>query len=240
MEKPSFREIMEEQEAEKDAKKGGWCHMMIGGIVVNGMPLKIDGTRFRQEDNDDEDDLEDVMVFDDTRMKNLIEMLHYDKNDLEKYVKAMHQDFADPERNSKNIDEVIKTCKRYDEPQHMVSIYDAIINGRIKFATCTTKSFVIIYVGTDLTKPLKTQVKNCIRNRECTFSVTRNAPVRQKGYVCQTCFPGRNTMVVCESCARKCHKGHSIRPRTNGPTQSNKTFMFCDCGHILPCKCLSK
>ena len=41
----------------------------------------------------------------------------------------------------------------------------------------------------------------------CTFNIGKKKPLKQAGYVCDTC----NIKGICKACAQVCHKGHKVR-----------------------------
>ena len=136
--------------------------------------------------------------------------------------------------NIVGVDKEVISCFGCDKKLH-----DALISGHAYLALKTTPSFLILFVGTDLTKPFKRAVQQCKDRGICTFSVTKQTRTMQYAFWCETCFPGGTAsgMVICGPCAINCHKGHDVSVRVNGETgEFDKTFMFCDCGDILNCK----
>jgi len=70
---------------------------------------------------------------------------------------------------------------------------------------------------------LETLMQNAIKNRNCTYTVTKTKHANQNWYHCFTCgFV--DSEGVCESCMNVCHEGHVISEVKTGS-------FYCDCGH---------
>jgi len=65
-------------------------------------------------------------------------------------------------------------------------------------------------------------VRTCLELGLCTFCVTGRQFTVQSYYRCLTCSFGQNEG-VCESCARLCHRGHSLGEKVFTPS------FYCDC-----------
>eukprot|EP01125_Pyxidicula_operculata_P017068 TRINITY_DN5938_c0_g1_i1.p2 TRINITY_DN5938_c0_g1~~TRINITY_DN5938_c0_g1_i1.p2 ORF type:complete len:247 (-),score=33.12 TRINITY_DN5938_c0_g1_i1:29-769(-) len=80
-------------------------------------------------------------------------------------------------------------------------------------------------------------IQDSIRNRLCTFNVSRRGYFPQLMFHCNTCNLNGN-MGMCSVCAIVCHGDHDITEPTFSPS------FFCDCGDLTAsgdkniCKCL--
>jgi hypothetical protein len=70
---------------------------------------------------------------------------------------------------------------------------------------------------------METLLQNAIKNRTCTFMVTKQTHANQNWYHCFTCGLV-DSEGVCESCMNVCHDGHVISEVKTG-------LFYCDCGH---------
>jgi hypothetical protein len=70
---------------------------------------------------------------------------------------------------------------------------------------------------------IEVQLQNAIKNRTCTFMVTKNKFTNQNWYHCFTCGLV-DAEGVCESCMHVCHEGHVISEVKTG-------LFICDCGN---------
>lgn len=68
------------------------------------------------------------------------------------------------------------------------------------------------------------KIAAAVANDICTFKATGATGTKQLWYQCFTCQLVKN-QVVCEVCARKCHKNHEISP-LRGITSPH----YCECG----------
>lgn len=199
-----------------------------------GEPLRTDGKRYSERDEYDEDDKDyTVFGYEDKMLSSVVEMLHYD--DLKEYNNCLLRDLK--KKTNFNIINFKKSHKRHEEPQHLKELYKYIVKGQIYFAYSITKYFFVIYIGFNLSKPFKKSVKKCLKKKKCTFSVTKKCRTYQRAFRCKTCFPNDDSLVICESCMLKCHIDHDILVKVNQNGIFEKSFMFCDCGDLLNCKC---
>lgn len=221
-------------------QKKGWCMMMLGMMIDNrtGLPSTYWMNGEGETNNYDGEcgERSDIMGFTDDMVKELIEMLHY--QDLVAYNRAIMEDARSGNDSHHYLDEFKATHEKSPTPLHMISLYEFIVKGHVYFAIERTDCIIAIYVGTDLTKPFKQRINRCKAEGICTYSVTQKARTRQYPFRCSTCFPGDDSMVICEPCAVKCHKGHNVFVRTNSECRFEKSLMFCDCGDVLDCQCL--
>ncbi len=225
--RPDNRHLTKREQAED--KPRGWCMIMLSMLIGrDGLPRKLNGERFREDESEEEDDW-NIKGYNAESVNLLIELLHYREEDLVDCMRAVMRD---------QLEEFKATHSRSPVPLHMRNLYEYIKSGHLYFATATTSNFLITYVGTDLTQPFKKAINKCKQDGVCTFSVTQKARTRQYAFRCSTCFPGDDSMVICEPCAAKCHKGHKVFVRTNYQGVFEKSLMFCDCGDLLDCKCL--
>lgn len=220
-------------------QKKGWCKMIgsWSGLPstywMNGEGVNGEGKR---NNYDGECGESDIMGFTDDMVKEFIEKLHY--QDLDAYNRAIMEDAISGNDSHEFLDEFKATHEKSPTPLHMISLYEFIMKGHVYFAIERTECIIAIYVGTDLTKPFKQRINRCKAEGICTYSVTQKARTRQYPFRCSTCFPGNDSMVICEPCAVKCHKGHNVFVRTSSECRFEKSLMFCDCGDVLHCQCL--
>ena len=175
-----------------------------------GLPCQIK-KRCDDSDDFDSDDIDDeytIVGQTDAELATMVEMFHYDGNDLEELKEAMMSDtlYRAHSVESNLVQEFKATHQRSPHPLWSLSLYDHIIKGHIYFATAHTNTLIVTYAGTDLTRPFKKAVRACKAQGWCTYSVTRKSRTRQYAFRCATCFPGDDNMVICEPCAVKCHK----------------------------------
>eukprot|EP01124_Arcella_intermedia_P006988 TRINITY_DN14251_c0_g1_i1.p1 TRINITY_DN14251_c0_g1~~TRINITY_DN14251_c0_g1_i1.p1 ORF type:complete len:391 (-),score=114.00 TRINITY_DN14251_c0_g1_i1:52-1224(-) len=75
--------------------------------------------------------------------------------------------------------------------------------------------------GQQVTK-IEDLLKECIKNKKCTFTVTQREYSKQKWFHCYTCGL-IDSEGVCEACAGVCHKNHKL-------SDVKESSFFCDCG----------
>jgi len=145
-----------------------------------------------------------------TELRNLIEMNYYEDGVIEHY----------------------KDRLEYDKPK-MPVFTRAVEEGAIIVGISIEGNVMTMTYGhlCDLLKP-----ERYIKMGKCTFNVTKDNFIWQRGYRCDQCFPKDPNNSICESCAMKCHKGHQLIPLPiEGP--DTKAHMFCDCYTSFLCKC---
>lgn len=226
-------------------KNRGFCLIMLAcQMDFDGFPMKINGQPFNSDLDDDSDD-EDNGDYNiegyklDARAK-FIEIIHYPSECIYEIAAALRKDGMKYGGRTDRYEKALVQFAhlRSQKPLHFVKLYDHITENRLYFATAHTSSFMVIFMGTDLTRPFKRAIEKCKEDGLCSYSTTRTARARQHGFHCNTCFPEEELMVVCEACANKCHRGHDVYVVVNKDGVFEKKQMFCDCGDVLNCQCL--
>lgn len=227
-----FHRLLKHFFCAKGLMEGDYVVMVSVLLDARGLPCQIgDG---------EVDDEYTILGVDD--VSSFLDMFHYDGDDLDEYKEAMMRD---------NIDRVIglepsylvkfkDTHNRSPHPLWSTDLYNHIAQGHFYFAMSHTDTLLIAYAGVNLTRPFKKVIRACKEQGFCTYSVTRKTRTRQYAFRCATCFPNDDSMVICEPCAVACHKGHNVFVRTDADGIFQKSFMFCDCGDVLECQCLTQ
>jgi len=86
----------------------------------------------------------------------------------------------------------------------------------------------------------KQQLQQCVEQGVCTYLATGSSWMRQRYYACLTCREFsvlQGNVGCCLSCSERCHKGHELVLREEGP-------FYCDCAiggfSNLKCSCLGQ
>tara|TARA_R110001599_G_scaffold269447_1_gene470268 strand:+ start:569 stop:1267 length:699 start_codon:yes stop_codon:yes gene_type:complete len=142
-------------------------------------------------------------------------------------------------KSEHSIDDLIPFLEKQApiEYANMSKFSQAIFDRQIHVIIERT-DLLTLYYGTNLTKPLKPHIQKCLSHNKCTYTITRDVFIRQKGFRCLTCWPKDKTMAVCESCVKTCHRGHdTYLPiiRHGDRIKPQKLFMFCDCSVTKKC-----
>ena len=245
-------------ETDKIKKKHGWEMFILGTIL---------GTKLLEPYNYDEEKKQ-MMTRADQEL--FFDKLHYDKNVQEKYsqliLKELHlapkdrilaRDFlAKQVRHDKCVEVSNERLYEIYKKGTVSIMYEVIVPDDTnsyyfdKESEYDMPMFATI-IG-HLCDYIKPEIKKSIADGKCTYNVTKDNFIRQKGYHCVTCYPQIENHSICESCANKCHKGHKliqlpkIQPeekfKISTKAIETKSHMFCDCGANLPgqikCKCL--
>jgi len=86
----------------------------------------------------------------------------------------------------------------------------------------------------------KRQLQQCVEQGVCTYRATGSSRMRQQYYACLTCREFsvlQGNVGCCLSCSERCHKGHELVLRDEGP-------FYCDCAiggfSNMTCSCLGQ
>ena len=174
-------------------------------------------------------------MFDRKRKENFTELLRYDDNTLEQCkqnaIKSIMRketpilpSFENAEKSNKN-----EKTNRNDK------LIEYLSHSSVSIGIEAENGMILTMVG-HLCSYLKPKLKECILLGKCTFTVTKDNFIRQKGYHCITCFLTDENSSICESCANICHK-HHILVSLPKDAAATKTHMYCDCSQFK-CECL--
>lgn len=77
-------------------------------------------------------------------------------------------------------------------------------------------------------------ILECIKNKNCTYTVTKTDYRFQRSFRCVTCKLDDEGTTLCEKCINTCHKGHEVIDLKKSQT------CFCDCPNSGKCKSFQK
>lgn len=226
---------MDENPYKKLSKYGGYHWMALCFQMKGGLPVKMDGTEYVSDDDDDyvwKNDERSVRVSSEEDVENFILACRCRDEDLPRWSDAVRKDarrkyrmesstFSD-EYSSDEVDPLQKpslspktevekffqSATIAPEPVRMKTLCEMLRQGAVVMATELTNYFLIIHIGNDLTSLFKKDFVKCRDNGRCTFTVTNRAFVAQRASRCRTCFGDDLTMAICDNCVACCHKGH--------------------------------
>ena len=209
------------------------------------MPIKTDGSEYDDDDQyeqyDPNEDRSDFHVAGNDQINSFIMACRCSDEDFLTWQSLVKKDTWRIGNRKNHTENFLKVAKLNPEPVRAKELCTLLQSGALTMATEITSYFIIIHIGNDFTRPLKSKLKECRDNGKCTFTVTNKAFAAQRASRCRTCFGDEVGMTICDNCVACCHKGHDtyIVVQNGGDTCSvTKTLMYCDCGYKLRCKCL--